>query len=1716
MIQKRALSLILAILMLFSMTSMSVYAEDVTTESSPKEPTVKKQDSRDVYLHARGDNPSGNDNLSIVPKGKIVDLYFAVDNPNKGAYITDETATDAQKKAIAEARQEAIDKVLADSTYVTKSEKYAAKELAAALKEFAKLSDENLSDEDKAPIVEKYKAYILDDGTFNETKYTEDQKKAYIDTMCEAMADREEELQRHANPENDMNGYTVKIFYDSSFFNLASDPSAPIIYDVPNSVANDEQTAVKPDAGKTPIDVPDKGAYFFVHKHGLEDVEGTTFKAAYITVLFTGSYLPQEQVKTDADGNVIDTWYNLCKLPLVPKKQGSSDVHIEVNSADPYTLELFAKDVPEEGFSPTFEFSPVNSGYHTINVANMPTPRPPDPSKPAGTYVNGTEITLSAEEDCIIWYSIDGGTYTKYWDPSWTTPKPVIKIDQPSVITTYAERITTDGSLKSIEAPYRYEIIPNSPSLYHDGESGKEKIIFEKYKGEAFYVYPRDLETYTDEISENSEIYYTYSDAPFSNYDFTPGTDPEEDWVLLSKRNPQLLIDKNRSLRMVTFKMERYSEVVEYRLGITPAPVQANPDSTYDCTDPFDVELYTETKGAYIKYTTDGSNPVTNGIVYTEPITVSKDVQIKAVSVISGENEIYCDTVSTFSYMFVNYAEDRVEAFYPEGTYEESVYVTLTAQKPEYKIVYMREGIDDDFVPYEEPLFLDKNTKVIAKIVYPDGTYGKDYTFDYILKPLPPEFAPLSTQFADSGTVIVSCMESNASTTGRYSLYYTTDGSDPTDTNNKNRILANTESDSAAIGIDRYTVISAAVLRDNEEYSEVVVHSYDIVTTKPVKPVTTLVPGYYTREIDGEDFFTEFLPVPTGTTIYYTVDYEGGPCPAPMPGDGITKPYVPGETKIDVKGKTIIRAVAVNEFNVRSDIATFTFTVVPEAPIAAPSASVYGELPVVPATSVPGSTVTYTVTEQNDLNDKYNVSFVTPDNGQFYIDTTTGNAYKDKDCTELLYDANPNHDKQNPFDSPVVLTIKATLDDVTSETNTYRYEAVPTDTTLAPPYADKQTGTYEEIELGDDSVLHVRLYSLNNRENAVIEYKLGNGDHEWKNYADLSDGILRMTGYTVLEDGSKAYGYNVLQLRTRLDDGDGDSTNDAVSTMASYVYDFIPLAPIIEKPSGTYPQNPPLETRIFLDKDGVNPDAADHFDYEIYYRRNGDGGNDRLYLGDRLGIDHTMSFKAYAVNDKSGKKSKNVINYYIIESISSGLVGIHSPYNVSRISAERLTLDDYADGIRLYPKKTDVPADIVYSYSYKKVDGGSEISTPSYVYSDAMPIFVNASMDYISISAYLQDKDGNMINDSMSDFYIDFVHLEAPITTLEKEFPGKIEHKRNTEYSVIHGRQKEPNIILYYTVDGSDPSDPENANRIVYTGTEVDQLKLTKATTVRAVYFSSCENEGCYECKRNNKADCQLGVYGKEGEYSYTIAAVTNSGGGGGGKTVIDNTRKYTKDVFGNEHPTHISYINGYPDGTVRPDGHITREEMAAVLYRVRNKAYDEPFTVTGEVFPDVKSDRWSVTDIEYMANEEVILGYPDGEFKPSGNLTRAEFAALIRRFAGLEYKKKKKVSFPDVAKEHWAYEDIAALLESGLVEGYVDGTFRPENQITRAEVITVMNKLLGRKPLDTYVKSLDFNPYSDLTVDQWHYTAVMEATITHNYYLNKEETYEIKWEDWK
>lgn len=200
----------------------------------------------------------------------------------------------------------------------------------------------------------------------------------------------------------------------------------------------------------------------------------------------------------------------------------------------------------------------------------------------------------------------------------------------------------------------------------------------------------------------------------------------------------------------------------------------------------------------------------------------------------------------------------------------------------------------------------------------------------------------------------------------------------------------------------------------------------------------------------------------------------------------------------------------------------------------------------------------------------------------------------------------------------------------------------------------------------------------------------------------------------------------------------------------------------------------------------------------------------------------------------------------------------------------------------------------------------------------------------------------------------------------------------------------------------------------------------------------------------------------------------------------------------------HFAYIVGYPDNTVRPEGLITREEVAAVFFRLLDPSYRELIRTSVSDFPDVLPDRWSSKHIATLATGGVLEGYPDGTFKPGNFVTRAELATIASRFDELSFLDTN--IFPDV-EGHWAEKYINSAAAKGWVEGYPDGTFKPDAYITRAEFVTLVNRVLQRR-----VQAADILPearqFPDLLPGRWYYEAMQEAINSH-LYERKEDGYE-------
>ena len=212
-----------------------------------------------------------------------------------------------------------------------------------------------------------------------------------------------------------------------------------------------------------------------------------------------------------------------------------------------------------------------------------------------------------------------------------------------------------------------------------------------------------------------------------------------------------------------------------------------------------------------------------------------------------------------------------------------------------------------------------------------------------------------------------------------------------------------------------------------------------------------------------------------------------------------------------------------------------------------------------------------------------------------------------------------------------------------------------------------------------------------------------------------------------------------------------------------------------------------------------------------------------------------------------------------------------------------------------------------------------------------------------------------------------------------------------------------------------------------------------------------------------------------------------------------------TGPVLDNE--THAAYLQGYEDGTVRPNGEITRAEASVILYRLLTEESRTAFYTDECSFSDVESGTWYSEAVATLANAKVIEGYPDGTFQPSASIKRAELATLLTRMSVLVNLEKEitPVVFSDVA-DHWAVAFIRIAASNGWINGYPDGTFRPENPVTRAEAVAMLNRMLGRCPdalPETGMKTFPDN----MDTSAWYYKDIQEAANGHTYQRNADGT---------
>lgn len=207
----------------------------------------------------------------------------------------------------------------------------------------------------------------------------------------------------------------------------------------------------------------------------------------------------------------------------------------------------------------------------------------------------------------------------------------------------------------------------------------------------------------------------------------------------------------------------------------------------------------------------------------------------------------------------------------------------------------------------------------------------------------------------------------------------------------------------------------------------------------------------------------------------------------------------------------------------------------------------------------------------------------------------------------------------------------------------------------------------------------------------------------------------------------------------------------------------------------------------------------------------------------------------------------------------------------------------------------------------------------------------------------------------------------------------------------------------------------------------------------------------------------------------------------------------YTESVEYVYSHKDLTYIVGYPDESVRADAPMTRAEAATVFYRLYDGEYPAfERRMSGSTFEDVQTGHWFYKEVETLYNSGIVDGTGEHKFSPDAPVTRAEFAVMAARWAGLDYEGGNV--FDDVPVGHWAYSYINAAANAGWVQGYPDGSFRPDEPISRAEVVRLVNGMINRSVTLDKLKALGVKcPYNDLPGTHWGYCDLMEATVSHS-----------------
>ena len=355
-------------------------------------------------------------------------------------------------------------------------------------------------------------------------------------------------------------------------------------------------------------------------------------------------------------------------------------------------------------------------------------------------------------------------------------------------------------------------------------------------------------------------------------------------------------------------------------------------------------------------------------------------------------------------------------------------------------------------------------------------------------------------------------------------------------------------------------------------------------------------------------------------------------------------------------------------------------------------------------------------------------------------------------------------------------------------------------------------------------------------------------------------------------------------------------------------------------------------------------------------------------------------------------------------------------------------------------------------------------------------------------------------------------NTNTPGTDNAKTFTGTVTLKT--------GKTKQP--FTFSAGEGvADVLDPDTYYEVRVSEVEGNLSKVTYDTTKYILTFTTDRNAVVDYIGIAKEKDSENGRPEREPVEGTTITfhniytykkrshSSGDSGNGGGKKEEKPTVEIKDDDALGLNNTDHFAYIVGYGNGEVRPQNSITRAEVAAIFFRLLEDDVRDANYTRQNKFTDVSNDAWYCSAVSTLSAMGIISGYPDATFRPNASITRAEFAAIATRFD--VNGDKTPASFNDIAG-HWAKDEIAVAANNGWVNGYEDGSFRPQNKITRAETMSLVNRVLNRKPETAEDLLENMTKWTDnADTNAWYYLAVQEATNSH-YYEYKEKSQYEKW----